>query len=202
MKNFLQAKTQYYKSFADSMQKKFMQVRFGVKSCSVEQDLLLSEIRKEIVDWQQNNDGNALTDVSINYITDLDVDYTNGIVDSEYFDGGIGSINGSCCSAPLQSFRINKSYAGHNANLVEVNTGGCITKINLNSNINIDGAAFVFIQGVASTTWHIVHNLGFTPNVFTKNDSGIPIEGIITIVDINTIDINFSSPVSGIAYLS
>lgn len=205
MKNYLQNKTQYYKSFADAMQKKFMQVRFGVKSCSIEQDLQNALLRKEIADWQQNNDGGALTEVSINYMTNFEVTYDQDAstpeldIDSHY--GGTGGVVSNCHS-PLRIFKVNQVYGDNSANLVEVNTEGCVTRINLNSNVNIAGGNFIFNQTTPVATWHINHGLHFIPNIYTRNEAGIPIEGVIVPIDQDNIDIQFSSPVAGTAYLS
>lgn len=56
MKDYLSGKVNHYRNFADAVQKKFMQLRFGVKSCAAGFDLELSTIRKELADWQENND--------------------------------------------------------------------------------------------------------------------------------------------------
>lgn len=210
MKNYLPDKLLYYKNFAEAMQKKFMQVRFGVKGCTFEQDIQTAILRKELVDWQQNEDGRALTQVSINYYTNLDIEYDNNTCDNlgETFQhsGGIGGVAGPGCyppSLPPQSLKINYDNQIVNSNIVEVNTAGCITRINLNPNIEIEGGGtFVFTQSTASTLWTIVHNLNFVPNVFTVDSNGTNIRGVITPTNLNTITIAFSSPISGIAYLS
>lgn len=212
MKDYLPKKLLYYKNFADAMQKKFMQVRFGVKGCTFEQDIQTALMRKELVDWQQNNDGGALTQVSINYYTNLGVEYDLNTSDLlgdtfSYNHGGIGGVTGPGCaypSLPPQSFKINYDNQIVDSNIIEVNTAGCITRINLNPNIEIETgpSTFVFHQSTASTLWTIIHNLGFVPNVFTISNTGSNIRGVITPVNLNTITIGFSSPIAGTAYLS
>lgn len=204
MRNLLPQKEHYYKSFASAMEKKFMQVRFGLKSCTVEQDLWLAELRKELVDWQQNEDHDALTQVGVQFYTGLNVNFDGNQPDVDFnVNGGGGSIiSGPGCEARSQTLKINYNYAGGSANIVDVNTAGCVTRINLNPTINIDGGRYVFTQATAATTWIINHQLGFTPNVFAEDDMGTDIQGVITIIDNNTLHIDFSSPVAGKAYLS
>jgi hypothetical protein len=207
MRDLIPKKYEYYKAFADVVQKKFMQKRFGVKSCSVEGDIEMAWIRKQIVDWQQNHDGGALSDVSINYSTSLDVvfdpDTTYPGVLFDSLSGGSGTIQENSCSMPPRSFQINYPHGLTKDNIIEVNTDGCITKINLNPAVNIDGGGtFTFTQSTPSTIWIIQHNLGFIPNVFTRNLSGGVIRGMIVPVDTNNLEIHFSSAVAGTANLS
>ncbi len=206
MKNFISDKVKHYRKFADVIDKKFMQIRYGVKSCSAEQDLYLAEIRKDLVNWQLNNDNGALTEVGIQYSTSMNITYDdNTDTDNLLFShsGGTGGISGPGCYVKPSSLKINYDSSYGVGNIIDVNTAGCVTRINLNPNINIEGAGtFVYTQVIASTTWNIVHNLGYIPNIFTVDNSGNTIEGIITPVNINTIQITFSSAVAGIAYLS
>lgn len=210
MKNYLPEKLLYYNNFADAMQKKFMQVRFGVKGCTFEQDIQTAIIRKELVDWQMNDDGDALTQVSINYFTSLNVEYDNNTCDNlgETFmnSGGIGGVTGPGCGIPPQSFKINYDNQDVSSNIIEVNTAGCITTINLNPAGGGGGGqdidTFVYNQSLPNTIWTINHNLGFVPNVFTIDSNGNNIRGVIIPLSINTITINFSSAIAGTAYLS
>jgi hypothetical protein len=48
----------------------------------------------------------------------------------------------------------------------------------------------------------ISHNLGFVPNVLTTDLSGNEISGVVTDATISILQITFSEPVSGYAYLS
>ena len=56
------------------------------------------------------------------------------------------------------------------------------------------------IQNVYSIT--LVHNLGFFPNVTTKDSSGEIVETGFDYIDINTIKLTMAQPFSGTAYLS
>ena len=89
---------------------------------------------------------------------------------------------------------------------MEINAGGAVTRINLNPIINIDNTnvdKFVFKQEEASAVWLVEHNLEFVPgNELITDLEGNEIDGVTRVVDINTIEIEFSEPVAGYAYLS
>lgn len=64
------------------------------------------------------------------------------------------------------------------------------------------GAASLFIQNTPVTQWTITHTLGFNPAVSIVNSGGVRVYGDIQYVDVTTILATFTSPFSGIAYLS
>jgi len=55
-------------------------------------------------------------------------------------------------------------------------------------------------QGIYSVT--LTHNLGFFPNVTTKDSSGETVETGLDYLDTNTIKLTMAQPFSGTAYLS
>jgi hypothetical protein len=57
-------------------------------------------------------------------------------------------------------------------------------------------------QSVVSNIWNITHNLGWYPNITVVDSAGSVVEGEIDYVDENNLILNFSSPFSGVAYLS
>lgn len=57
-------------------------------------------------------------------------------------------------------------------------------------------------QNAPLTTWTVVHNLGFYPNVTVFNSAGSQVEGNVVHNDSNSLTITFSSTVSGKAHLS
>lgn len=61
---------------------------------------------------------------------------------------------------------------------------------------------FVFTQGVAATTWNITHNLGKFPSVSVVNNNDIVINGEVTYIDNNNVQLNFSAGFIGKAYLN
>lgn len=176
-------------------------MRFGVESCKPEMDIDLALMRKEIVDWQANEDGDALCQTAIQYQTWLGVTYN----DTLYPSGGTGYIHSSVPSGPV-GFNYSNSYVQNGQNIITVNSGGCITRINLNPSVAVNqgpgNIQYNYHQTVASTTWTINHNLGFVPNVTTVNDSLQEIEGVLTTLNASTVVIEFSDALTGYAYLS
>ena len=61
---------------------------------------------------------------------------------------------------------------------------------------------FVFTQGVPATTWDIQHNLGKFPSVSVINNNNIVINGEVTYIDNNNVQLNFSAGFTGKAYLN
>lgn len=60
---------------------------------------------------------------------------------------------------------------------------------------------FAHVQAAASTAWSIAHGLGKRPSV-SVFVAGALVEGEPQHVDANNLVINFSAPVSGVAYLN
>ena len=66
----------------------------------------------------------------------------------------------------------------------------------------IEDKSFVFNQNISSSVWNVVHNLDKYPSV-TVVDSGMNIViGEVTYIDENTLQITFTAPFSGKAYLN
>lgn len=63
-------------------------------------------------------------------------------------------------------------------------------------------SSYIHTQSVASTTWTISHGLGFYPNVTIVDSGGNKVEGDENYIDINTVELSFSSAFAGDAYLS
>jgi hypothetical protein len=61
---------------------------------------------------------------------------------------------------------------------------------------------YVHTQGLASTSWVVLHNLNGFPNVAVVDSAGTTIEGEIVYVSANEIMILFTAPFGGKAYLS
>lgn len=202
MRTLLANKTKHYNKFADAVNKLYRQMRYGVETCKPEMDLDLALMRKEIVDWQANEDGNALCETAIQYQTWLGVSYE----DTLYPSGGTGYIHSTSQSGPVK-LNYSTSYTQNGQNVIEINSGGCITKINLNPAISISNGGggntqFSYNQTIASTIWTINHNLGFVPNVTTVNSSGQEIVGVVTTLNNTTVVVEFSDALTGYAYLS
>jgi hypothetical protein len=69
-------------------------------------------------------------------------------------------------------------------------------------NINVNSGSKSYHVTPAAAVWTFVHNLGFNPNVTTTDESKQEIVGIVDYLNNNTIQITFSQPVAGYAYLS
>lgn len=205
MRTLLAKKEKYYKEFASVVNTNYKQLRYGIGSCKSGVDQDLAFMRKEIVDWQANEDEGALCQSNINYTTWLPVSYRNDALvqyDTSGNAWGPGYITGSAGRGP-QTVGVGYAYGDGNQNIIEVNTGGCITRINLNPAIVINqNSSFQFTQSTPSTVWFIQHNMGIVPNVSTEDLDGNDIVGSVEIIDNNSLKIYFSEPVAGKAYLS
>lgn len=196
-------------NFANSVYAEFRQMKYGIQSCKRTGNPWLDEIRKDIVEYQSNDDGEALTQVSIQHMGWLPVYYPTSDSSCDYRPPwcDVSRYQIQTCNGGPRS--IGMSYVGQNnsANLIEVNTGGCITRININPAITINNnnnSSFVFTQDCAQPqlVWYINHNLNIIPNVWTEDCNNNNIQGTTTVIDNNTISITFSTAVAGKAYLS
>jgi len=61
---------------------------------------------------------------------------------------------------------------------------------------------FIYEQIGPATTWNILHNLGKFPSVSVVNNNNIIINGEVTYIDNNNVQLNFSAGFSGKAYLN
>lgn len=61
---------------------------------------------------------------------------------------------------------------------------------------------YVHTQAVSSAVWTIVHNLGYFPAVSVVDTANTTVIGSIQYLDANSIQVSFSAPFSGTAYLS
>lgn len=201
MKNYLVDKNRLYVAYADTVYKDFLKTRFGLKSCAPSGDQDLAFMRKELVDWQENEDNGALTATSISYITWLGVNYD--LDEIETSNTGAGYALTATPSSP-NNLSLNYNYGNNLAeNIIEVNTGGCMTRINLNPSIQINhNGRFTFEQEVPALVWTINHSMNMVPNVFIQDTEGRDIEGLVEPISNNALTITFSSPVAGTAYLS
>ena len=196
-------------NFANSVYAEFRQMKYGIQSCKRTVDPWLAEIRKDIVEYQSNDDGGALCEVSIRHMGWLPVYYPTNDTSCDYIPPwcDVSRYQIQTCNSGPRS--IGMSYVGQNnsANIIEVNAGGCITRINVNPAITINNnnnSAFVFTQDCAQPqlVWNINHNLNIVPNVWTEDCNHNNIQGTTTVINNNNISITFSTPVAGKAYLS
>jgi hypothetical protein len=199
MKNYLVHKVKHYTNFAETVFRQYRKTKYGIDTARPDIDFDLASIRKELVDWQAFDDGGALSTPNIQFQTWLPVEYDHNV----YLRGGEGYHIGSEQIGP-QRVAVNYSIAGaNNANIIDVNAGGCITRINLNPAITINNnMSYVYTQETTSTLWIIEHKMGMKPNVFTEDLLGNDIQGVVEYVDNNILKISFNQAVAGKAYLS
>jgi len=209
MRNLLFEKLKYHKNFADSVYDEMRKIKYGIISCKKGGKLWMDEMRKQIVDYQAHDDGEALTQVSIQHMGWLPVYYPTADESCEYRPPwcDVSRYQIQKCNSGPKSVGMSYVGQGNSTNIIEVNSGGCITRINLNPSIiinNNNNSSFVFTQDCAqpTTVWYINHNLNIIPNVWTADCSNNNIQGTTTVVDDNNITITFSTPVAGKAYLS
>ena len=62
--------------------------------------------------------------------------------------------------------------------------------------------SYVHTQSVAASTWTVVHNLGFYPNVTVRDSGGTIYEGEISYTTLDSLTLTFSTQFAGNAYLS
>lgn len=62
--------------------------------------------------------------------------------------------------------------------------------------------AYHYVQGFASDTWTITHNLGWNPNVTVVDSAGTNCEGEVQYISENELCVVFTGAFSGDAYLS
>jgi hypothetical protein len=205
MRTLLPKKEKYYKQFADSLNRVYRQMRYGIDSCRPDLDADLIDMRKQIVDWQAIEDEGALCQTNINYTTWLPITYRNDTsvqYDTSYDIWGPGYYKSTSADAP-QQVGIGYTYGDGTQNIIEVNTGGCVTRINLNPAITINqNSSFVFTQQTPATMWDVIHGMNLIPNVRIEDLNGVDIQGVIDIIDNNRLKIYFNQPVAGRAYLS
>lgn len=63
------------------------------------------------------------------------------------------------------------------------------------------GKNLTFTQNIPSEYWAVNHNFGYHPSVTTIDPSGKIIEGDVTYLDLDNLEIYFSEPLIGSAYL-
>ena len=72
----------------------------------------------------------------------------------------------------------------------------------LNKYFTVERVSYEHMQGSASNSWTITHNLGFKPNVTVIDSAGNIVEGEIAYTNTNSLTVSFQSAFSGTAYIS
>ncbi|NBR24467.1 MAG: hypothetical protein EBU08_11990 [Micrococcales bacterium] len=77
-----------------------------------------------------------------------------------------------------------------------------LTEGTTNKYFTVARVSYAHMQGAASNSWAITHNLGFKPNVTVIDSAGNIVEGEIAYTNSNSLTVSFQSAFSGNAYLS
>ena len=77
-----------------------------------------------------------------------------------------------------------------------------LTEGTTNKYFTVGRVSYDHMQGAASSSWAITHNLGFKPNVTVIDSAGNIVEGEIAYTNSNSLTVSFQSAFSGNAYLS
>ena len=77
-----------------------------------------------------------------------------------------------------------------------------LTEVTTNKYFTVARVSYDHMQGAASSSWSITHNLGFKPNVTVIDSAGNIVEGEIAYTNSNSLTVSFQSAFSGNAYLS
>lgn len=77
-----------------------------------------------------------------------------------------------------------------------------LTEGTTNKYFTVGRVSYDHMQGAASSSWSITHNLGFKPNVTVIDSAGNIVEGEIAYTNSNSLTVSFQSAFSGNAYLS
>lgn len=64
------------------------------------------------------------------------------------------------------------------------------------------GETYVHTQSASATTWTISHNLSRYPSITVVDSAGTVVIGAAHYVDTNTVELSFSSPFQGKAFLN
>ena len=67
---------------------------------------------------------------------------------------------------------------------------------------SLGGAFYRHEQNIPNSTWTVVHNLGYSPNVRIKNSAGDFMQAVIRDIDNNSLFIIFDADNAGEAYCS
>lgn len=195
MSNYIDKELGNNVGFAEAVYKAFMQDRFGI-SLGGSIDYTKKYNQAKLCAWEKLAADNGLDNVTVRQFDFEPIYYNPNVIATDF-------TTGAAVNAPLTT-SVNYTYGSNGTqNIITVNSGGNITNITVNPEININrNNEFTYEQLTPSCSWVVTHNFGFVPNVYTTNLQGQEIEGVVIPVDANTVQINFSEDVAGYAYLS
>ena len=195
-----------YKQFGDAIYSDYISKRYGLKTCSKTKDLTLITLREEILSYQLNSDEDVLSFVSHNFSLKDPIYYQEPPTSKRTYNHVSTPVcyvdRPNCATNSCLNSYLNVDQGNGNSNVVEINSGGCITRINLNNTVNVRSTNYTWIQETPSADWDIQHMMGFNPNVRVEDTNGVDIEGVIEYLTVDRLKIHFSNPIAGKAYLS
>ena len=86
--------------------------------------------------------------------------------------------------------------------LVKVIVKQPIQKVSLKISDSLGDKTFIFTQAVPNKVWNIAHTLDKYASVSVVNNNNIIINGEVTYIDKNNVELNFSAGFAGKAYLN
>ena len=131
-----------YKNHADAVYKEFMSLKYGINVCCNKKSIDELEIDKELCDWKKLTGRDLLSEVQLRRFANKPI-YIGGEIDDTYYVGR--TLDGA-------GFNYQYSYNSEQ-NIIEVNVGGSITRINVNPNITINGGSYQYHNTNSSDTW-------------------------------------------------
>ena len=158
-------------------------------------------------------DGSNMGDITTLEVSGLDASGQNTVQFMEYLVGNDILISKQNDISAFGHFTID-SYTSNGGvyTLTLTLVGGGSNGV-ISENAFYDFAVFTLSSGLAdktfvyeqigpATTWNIPHNLGKFPSVSVVNNNNIIINGEVTYIDNNNVQLNFSAGFSGKAYLN
>jgi len=89
-----------------------------------------------------------------------------------------------------------------NASVQDITGAGNIVVTRTGNVVAITEKTFVFIQGVAADVWEITHNLNKNPSVTVVDSAGNEMRGAVQHIDVNNVEVTFTAPFAGKAFLN
>jgi hypothetical protein len=197
------------KNYTAAAVAKYLNIK-GKISISAQMVFKFETVNATSGDFTGPADGDALTSVVTMQLSIVDVSSQDVVAFMTYLVGNNILISEQNNISTFGHYTID-SYTANGAfytlNLTNIGGNGVLTnKLYYDFavfSLSSQGApTFVFTQGVPATVWNIQHNLGKFPSVSVINNNNIVINGEVTYIDNNNVQLNFSAGFSGKAYLN